>query len=629
MRRIHLAALAAFFTAGIFSTAQAQTFDGSGNSMLNGDYGFRHVTFYNNPTYGTITRAIVLDGVITFDGAGNYTMTGYARDTSQGAGNFTFNGTYRISASGFGYIQNPNANVAIFGGVTNGSFVGSTTEAVTANGPAFNDIFIATQSYGATAADVQGNYSISYFSVPTPITGRYPYDALATFAADGKGGIGTATVTAYGAGSTTPSKLKETGITYSFSSGVGQMIFPALGGNQNPAIGGTHTFFVSPDGNLIFGGSNNYLDFWVGVKTPSGSTAGLPTDMNGLYYQVGMSYDTSQLSSSGVEYLDTFYGSFYANNGVLLSHAHAAQAFVSSAVDFTNAYDYPTDSGATYINTTNNRQYVLSADGSIRVGFGLGPYLGASLALRAPQFSSPGGVYINPVGIQNAASYALFTAGVSPGEIITINGSGFADGIAVANTFPLSTTLSNVQVQVNSTFAPLISVTPTTVSFVMPYDINGQQVASIQVQTNNGNSNALTMLVRGTSIGAFSAGANGIGPGAILHPADYSLVTSDNPAQPGETVAVYFTGGGTVSPPVINGQAAPSSPPAAMDSSVKAYVNGESTTSSFSGLAPGYAGLYQANIVIPTDATTGALDLLLCAGSSCSDQVTVAVGPAN
>ena len=164
----------------------------------------------------------------------------------------------------------------------------------------------------------------------------------------------------------------------------------------------------------------------------------------------------------------------------------------------------------------------------------------------------------------------------------------------------------------------------------MPYGISGQPVASIQVQTNNGNSNAVTMLVRPTTVGAFSAAANGIGPGAILHaPPDYSLVTADNPAMPGETVAVYFTGGGTVSPPVIDGRAAPSSPLALTDATVTAYLGTEQATVSFGGLAPNYAGLYQANIEIPSDAPAGALKLQLCVSSSCNTQVTVAVGTTN
>ncbi len=626
MRRIHLAAWAALFTAGIFSTAQAQSFDGSGNSMLNGDYLFRHVTFYTDTTYGSgsITRAIILDGVITFDGAGSYTMNGYARDSSQGSGNFTTQGVYRISASGFGYLQNPNTTgVQIFGSVSGGSFIGSTTEVATPSGPAFNDIFVATQSHNATVSDVQGNYTMAYFNVPGSSN---PYDALATFSADGNGGIGSAALTAYAGGSSTPIKFTQSGISYSFSSGVGQMKFSTSG---NPAIYGNHTFFVSPDGNLIFGGSDNYLDFWIGIRTPSNDTPGAPTEMSGLYYQAGMSYDTSNVQNSGPAYLDTFYGSFYAHDGLILDHKRQASAFIPRTTDYTNDFQYPTDSGTGYTDDTNHKQYFLSADGSIRLGFGVGPYLGVFLAMRAPQFTSSGnGVYVNPVGIQNAASYALFTAGVSPGEIITINGSGFADKISVADSFPLQTTLDGVRVQVNSTYAPLISVTPTTVSVVMPYSLSGQQIAAITVKTNNGNSATLTPLVHGTSVGVFSAGANGIGPGAVLHASDYSLVTAGNPALPGETVAVYFTGGGTVSPPVVDGEAAPASPLSMADATFAAYLDVVPLTVSFSGLAPNFAGLYQVNVEIPSTATAGTLGLTLCASNSCNAQTTLAIGSA-
>ena len=71
------------------------------------------------------------------------------------------------------------------------------------------------------------------------------------------------------------------------------------------------------------------------------------------------------------------------------------------------------------------QHYVSSADGSIRIGYGIGPYLSLNIALQAPALSGSG-VYLNPVGVVNAASSAPFTSQVSPGEFLTLYGSGLA-----------------------------------------------------------------------------------------------------------------------------------------------------------------------------------------------------------
>ena len=51
----------------------AQTFDTSGTASLSGPYLFRYVDFLNDTT-GDLTESCSLTGVITFDGAGKYTL---------------------------------------------------------------------------------------------------------------------------------------------------------------------------------------------------------------------------------------------------------------------------------------------------------------------------------------------------------------------------------------------------------------------------------------------------------------------------------------------------------------------------------------------------------------------------
>src|SRR5260370_11219733 len=88
---------------------------------------------------------------------------------------------------------------------------------------------------------------------------------------------------------------------------------------------------------------------------------------------------------------------------------------------------------------------------------------------------------------------------------------------------------------------------------------------------------------------------------AVVHNSDSSLNGPDNPAKAGSTITAYLTGSGPVSPAVANGTAAPASPPLATVTSDKsATIGSTAATASFAGLAPGFVGLLQMNIVVPS-----------------------------
>ena len=92
------------------------------------------------------------------------------------------------------------------------------------------------------------------------------------------------------------------------------------------------------------------------------------------------------------------------------------------------------------------------------------------------------------------------------------------------------------------------------------------------------------------------------------------MISEANPAQIGETVAVYLAGMGAVSPSVGDGAAAPGiaagSTLGEYDSHADHLPDGPgwqfwNATVTFSGLAPGFAGLYQIDFTIPTGLVAG------------------------
>ena len=217
-------------------------------------------------------------------------------------------------------------------------------------------------------------------------------------------------------------------------------------------------------------------------------------------------------------------------------------------------------------------------------------------------------MYLSPVGVVNAASSAPFTAFVSPGEFLTLYGSGLATTTNSA-TIPFPKNLSGVQVLINQVQAPIYYVSPTQVSVIVPYDTVPGSVAEIQVINNGANSNVVTQFTGMTSAGVFTNNpVGGIGYAAAERP-DGSVISEANPALIGETEAVYLAGMGAVSPSVGDGTAAPGvtagSTLANTTTTPAIYIydtagNVGTPTITFSGLAPGFAGLYQIDFTIPT-----------------------------
>jgi uncharacterized protein (TIGR03437 family) len=248
------------------------------------------------------------------------------------------------------------------------------------------------------------------------------------------------------------------------------------------------------------------------------------------------------------------------------------------------------------------KQYAVNSSGTIRIGAGIGPFLGLSVAFKAPAFTGSG-VYLYPNGISNAASFAPFTEGISPGEYIVLYGSGLAAGSTVADTLPLPTTLGNVKVTVNGAAAPVYYVTPGQIAIIVPYSVTGP-VAQIQVINNNTASNIVTAFVRKTTPGLFTYPPDGVSLGAFEH-ADGSLVTESSPAIPGETIQAFFTGLGAVSPAVPDGTAAPADTLSYANAQFAAFFGWARGKIIFAGLTPTLAGLYQVNVQVPSVVPTG------------------------
>ena len=157
------------------------------------------------------------------------------------------------------------------------------------------------------------------------------------------------------------------------------------------------------------------------------------------------------------------------SNGNIVAHER-----LTDLIDTGSTYGYTfsdsfTPPGIGHLHRLQLSILQLGAGGAVRIGQGIGPYLGINVALQAPSFTPTEPVYITPTGVVNAASFAPFTAGISNGEFTTIFGTNLAPETVVASTVPFPTMLGGVQVMINGvTPAPLYFVAPGQLAFIVP-----------------------------------------------------------------------------------------------------------------------------------------------------------------
>jgi uncharacterized protein (TIGR03437 family) len=202
----------------------------------------------------------------------------------------------------------------------------------------------------------------------------------------------------------------------------------------------------------------------------------------------------------------------------------------------------------------------------------------------------------NPsANIGNVASYILNAT--PPGSIFVVFGQNFSSQIKGAVTLPLPIQLLNTSVTVNGEAAPLFYVGPDQIDAQMPWDIQGNTVASVIVTNGTSASNAAAVYVPATGTPGISSSNNR----APVVNADGSVNSPSSPAAVGDEVVVYFTGGGPVQ---ASGQLTTGAGAPAGDSPVTGTnsitVGGVAATVVYMGLTPGSVGLYQANFIVPT-----------------------------
>ncbi|HTW63902.1 MAG TPA: hypothetical protein VME17_04760 [Bryobacteraceae bacterium] len=215
-------------------------------------------------------------------------------------------------------------------------------------------------------------------------------------------------------------------------------------------------------------------------------------------------------------------------------------------------------------------------------------------------------------GVPNRLSgnAANFFGRFAPGMLTTIfsfPASPFGAQTASSSASPLPTSLGDVQVTVGGIPAPLMMVSPGQINFQMPQATPVNSVQEIQVsQVSTGQVFASWLFrIDAESPGLFTVDGSGSGQIAAVNQ-DGSLNNDAHPAKAGSVVTLYATGQGLVDGMPADGSPAQGILPTAETPQV--FVNSEYVAPSdvlYSGLAPGFTGLWQINVKIPSDVPPG------------------------
>ncbi len=230
----------------------------------------------------------------------------------------------------------------------------------------------------------------------------------------------------------------------------------------------------------------------------------------------------------------------------------------------------------------------------------------------------PAGNFPRMDALTNGASFEL--APVVPGMVAALFGENLASVTQnVEGPLPLPFSLGGTTVWVDDVPAPLFFVSPGQINFQIPYGL-GNAVSEVKVRTEAGEAR-MTLPRADAKPGIYQGG----GQAAILL-GDGALVSELSPAQPGEVLVLYANGLGEVDPGVESGTAAPIAPLAQTIFQPAVHVGGVAAEVQFSGLTPGFAGLYQVNFVVP-DGVSGSLSTTVSIDSSVSASVLLYVIP--
>lgn len=230
------------------------------------------------------------------------------------------------------------------------------------------------------------------------------------------------------------------------------------------------------------------------------------------------------------------------------------------------------------------------------------------------------------IALNAAVSGASFTGGgIAPGEIVSLFGGPFLSPSASATGLPLPQQLGGISVTMNDLPAPLFFVGQGQINCLAPLELTGDTVV-VRVRVQGVVQATLSVPRRAVSPAIFTFDFSGGGPGVLAENSTGRVATPATPLKVGEFAVIYCTGLGAVTNPPATGSGALALPLANTVVVPTVRIGGVNVPVLFSGLSPGFAGLYQVNVPISADLPKGsAVPVQIAIGGVTSNTVTTAI----
>jgi uncharacterized protein (TIGR03437 family) len=213
-------------------------------------------------------------------------------------------------------------------------------------------------------------------------------------------------------------------------------------------------------------------------------------------------------------------------------------------------------------------------------------------------------------GVSNAASGKT---SVSPGMLLSVYGTGFANSTASASASPLNYSLAGVSAYVNGLAAPVTFASPGQLNIQVPYSAGaGPAVLGIN---NNGQVAGFSFQMSPASPGIFADANGNLFPIPVV--------------KAGTALALYVTGTGEVTP-ALKTAYSPSTGTALVNLPVPVLplsvtVGGAPAYVEFAGITPGLIGVTQVNILVPPTTPLGNQPLVVTVAGAASAPVNIVV----
>ena len=390
----------------------------------------------------------------------------------------------------------------------------------------------------------------------------------------------------------------------------------SLRGPRAVALDSTGRLFISDSENhRILMVANNTITIFAGTGIAGFSGDGGPATSAQVNHPLGIAFDSANnlyiadSNNSRIRMVSAATGNMSTIAGSGLFGYGGDTGFATDALLNFPAAVLPDNNGNIYISDTQNN--------AVRV--------------LTPVSASIGPPTISTGGIAGAAEFGGLTS-VAPGSWIEIYGNNLATATrqwAYSDFRALigPTSLNDTMVFIGSTPAFLDYVSPNQINALIPATVSpGTQ--QITVQTDYGTSAPYPLTINPRQAGVYAPAAYRIGgkqyawavlpDGTPVLPPNSIAGTTTRQAKPGETIVLFGIGFGPVTPAIAPGMFVQTQN--AMNTPLQVLFGTTSVTPSYAGLAPGFVGLYQFNVTVPSVANNDLLPLTFSLGGAAGPQ---------